>query len=221
MAAAGALMLLLALLAIRGNRDLPPSFGPSIAPSAAARGSAAAANAAGTITPPGGGGSSEGGVAAPTSATVTSAPVTPTALALPAFGVAAPIVPITATGGVLSPPDDPGTLGWWAGGSLPGSSAGSTVVVGHVDGPNGPGAFYRLVHVKAGDPISLTGADGSVLTYAVTALQFAPKSAALPTALFAATGPPQLILITCGGAFDSGDSQYAQNVIVLAAPSPR
>jgi hypothetical protein len=41
----------------------------------------------------------------------------------------------------------------------------------------------------------------------------------LPTErLFARDGPPQLVLITCGGPFDRRLSRYRDNLVVLAAP---
>lgn len=49
-------------------------------------------------------------------------------------GAAAPIDPVaTDYAGVLLPPQDVDRLGWWADSALPGSGAGSIVLVGHID----------------------------------------------------------------------------------------
>jgi hypothetical protein len=41
---------------------------------------------------------------------------------------------------------------------------------------------------------------------------------ALPPEVFAVGGPPRLVLITCGGAFDRRTRNYADNVVVVAEP---
>jgi hypothetical protein len=42
---------------------------------------------------------------------------------------------------------------------------------------------------------------------------------ALPPEVFAVGGPPRLVLITCGGAFDRRTRNYADNVVVFAEPA--
>jgi hypothetical protein len=42
---------------------------------------------------------------------------------------------------------------------------------------------------------------------------------AFPHDLVRADGPPQLVLVTCGGEFDRRTGNYADNVIVTAAPT--
>jgi hypothetical protein len=45
------------------------------------------------------------------------------------------------------------------------------------------------------------------------------NQAELPPEVFAAGGPPRLVLITCGGAFDRSTRHYADNVVVFADPA--
>jgi hypothetical protein len=195
-------------------RHLPPAF------SATAPASVAPA----TTPPPAPSRSSS--AAAPSSSlsgSSTPAPVgpvgfLPTSLTLAAFSVTAPVDPVFTAGGVLDPPDDVSRVGWWGGGQLAGAATGAVVVVGHVDGPEGPGALYRLVHTRPGDRITVAGDNGRRQEYAVTSLQYHGKGSALPASLFAVDGPPHLVLISCGGPFDRSTDQYQDNVVVQAAP---
>jgi hypothetical protein len=45
-----------------------------------------------------------------------------------------------------------------------------------------------------------------------------PKSD-LAAGLFTATGPPHLVVVTCGGAVDEATRRYAANVVVVADPA--
>jgi sortase (surface protein transpeptidase) len=119
---------------------------------------------------------------------------------------------------VLDPPEDPHLVGWWIASALPGSSQGSTVLVGHVDSAQaGLGAFGPLSAVTPGTTVSLS--DGVTSTdYRVTSLQYLEKGTGLPAELFARSGPPRLVLITCGGEFDEDTGSYEENVVVTATP---
>jgi hypothetical protein len=143
----------------------------------------------------------------------------PVSLTLPARGITAPVVPVaTGPDGALVVPDPPTTVGWWAPGALAGASTGTTVLVGHVDSAGaGLGTFAVLRDLAVGDRIVLRGADGGAPAYRVTARRRLGK-AALPADLFAADGPPRLVLITCGGRFDRTTRHYTDNVIVYAEP---
>jgi hypothetical protein len=140
---------------------------------------------------------------------------------LPQHAVTAPVVPIglDAQGG-LAVPDLPTTVGWWTPSALPGGSAGTTVLAGHVDSRvAGLGAFAVLRTVAVGDAVTVHGADGRTVGYRVVARHEYVK-ARLPVAdIFAAGGPPRLVLITCGGAFDTTTRNYEDNVVVYAVPS--
>lgn len=142
----------------------------------------------------------------------------PTRITLAALGIAAAVDPSFSVQGQLQPPVDPGRVGWWQGSRLANSTAGSTVLVGHVDSATaGLGALYRLSQVRPGMAIRLT-AGREASAYRVVSLQYVTKSGGLPTSLFAAGGPARLVLITCGGSFDTATKSYRDNVIVTAAP---
>jgi hypothetical protein len=118
--------------------------------------------------------------------------------------------------GVLAPPDDPGTAGWFADGPAPGET-GPAVVAGHVDGALGPGVFSRLRDVAVGDPILVARSDGSTARFTVTRVARHPKSAFPTGEVYGPTPGAELRLITCGGAFDRAAGSYRDNVVVYAA----
>ena len=145
---------------------------------------------------------------------------TPRRLALPSLGVDVPIVPVAVqAGGGLTVPDDPHVLGWWHGGARPDSGQGSVVIDGHVDtAAEGPGALFSLRKLRPGDPVLLSTDHGS-WHYLIAALRSYPK-ADLPAEVFTSTGPPRLVLITCGGAFNHKTRHYADNIIAYAVRAP-
>jgi hypothetical protein len=109
-------------------------------------------------------------------------------------------------------------LGWWRDGGRPGSGRGTVVIDGHVDTRlQGPGALYRLREMPLGAVIELRDASGDQ-RYVVRAVHSYPK-AALPSELFDRAGEPRLVLISCGGDFDTATRQYADNIVVYATPS--
>lgn len=144
----------------------------------------------------------------------------PVRLSIPRLRVTAPVVPVSALStGALAVPDDPSVLGWWSGGGRPGEPQGSTVIDGHVDSHTlGLGALFQLRRLNPGDAIEVGTSLGASLHYRVVARREYPKTAFPAGQVFRADGTAQLVLVTCGGAFDASDRQYADNVIVYATP---
>jgi hypothetical protein len=145
--------------------------------------------------------------------------VPPGRLRVPARGVEGPVVPVgVLPGGDLQLPDDPDVTGWWAGGRGLGSPAGSIVIAGHVDSAtSGLGLLAVLHQVQAGDLVTVRDVGGRPHHFRVTARRSYPKSR-LPPDLFTSSGPPRLVLVTCGGAFDQRSRRYEDNVVVVARP---
>lgn len=190
------------------NGEVRPDAGP-IVPGVRMPGTA--------VSPPGPG---SGGAVTPRAARPVAVGVLPVELSLPGRGVIAPVVPVgTAPGGAMAIPDPPSTVGWWAPGPLVGAPTGAAVLAGHVDSADaGIGALAVLREVELGEPVLVRGSDGRELGYVVTARREYRK-ADLPLALFTGDGPPGLVLITCGGAFDPATGHYVDNVVVHAAPA--
>ena len=133
------------------------------------------------------------------------------------LGVDAPVHRSGADGHVLEVPRDPRDVGWWTGGAAPGASTGTVVVVGHVNYAGVRGALGVIGRAHPGDRVVL-GAGREPIRYRVIAVRSYAKSAGLPADLFVRTGPPRLVLITCGGTFDAASGNYEANVVAYAVP---
>lgn len=145
----------------------------------------------------------------------------PTALAIPAIGVAAALVRLgqAADGTIEVPAPGPGydSPGWYRYSPTPGS-LGPAVIVGHLDSArSGPSVFYRLGELRSGDAISVSRSDGTVAVFAVQEVRRFGK-ADFPTALvYGNTDHAALRLITCGGPFDRASGHYRDNIVVTAS----
>jgi hypothetical protein len=196
-AGAGLALLVTAAAGMAHNPRVPPDFGVTSAPNGRTLSSA-----------------NRSGVGPPV------VPEPPTALAIPALRVQATVVPVDSLGEILGVPADPAQVGWWTGSALPGAASGSVVIDGHVDSATtGPGAFFQLADLHISDLLIITTTTGDRRNYAVTARRTYLKANGLPPDLFATTGPPRLVLITCGGSFDRSTGSYSHNIVVFAAPT--
>jgi sortase (surface protein transpeptidase) len=108
-------------------------------------------------------------------------------------------------------------VGWWIGGRQPGYPTGATVLAGHLDDDQGRlGALATIGSLGRNDPIVVRTMTGTVHYRVVSVLTYSKSQ--LPPSLFAAAGPPRLVLITCGGDYTPGQG-YADNVVVTAQPA--
>ena len=187
-----------------GAETVAPAVGPAGAPAESAPATAA--------------GGSDAASAARSAAPI---PVgVPVGLQLPRLGVQAPVDPVGVVDGELQVPEDGKRLGWWVGSVAAGGKSGTTVIDGHIDTPQGRGAFYQLQHVEAHDQVVVTVAGGATVTYWVTERRTYAKADGLPPEVFGdAAGPPRLVLITCGGRYDAATASYDDNVVVVAVPA--
>ena len=140
----------------------------------------------------------------------------PTAVEIPAIGVASPLLDLgVAADGTAEVPDRYELAGWFEGGGRPGAR-GPTVLLGHVDSTTGPAVFYDLRVLRPGDLVEVTVADGTVARYAVTGTERFAKDALPTAAVFGATTDDVLRLVTCTGEFDRGAGSYTDNLVVTA-----
>jgi sortase (surface protein transpeptidase) len=106
--------------------------------------------------------------------------------------------------------------GWYTGSPRPGDP-GSAVIMGHVDSKaTGPAVFYRLRELRPGDQIQVARADGSVVRFGVQRTAQYPKANFPTDEVYYPTLQSQLVLITCGGSFDTTIGHYRSNFIVFA-----
>jgi hypothetical protein len=147
-------------------------------------------------------------------------PFLPSRLSINVLNVASPIQFVGSRGRALQVPDDPAQVGWWLGSALPGSPAGTTVIDGHIDSAvAGVGAFWHLSTLSSGDAVIVTGLAGQAMRYRVIARRSYVKNAGLPASLFTTSGPPLLLLISCGGPFDADRGSYEDNIVVFTVPA--
>lgn len=164
-------------------------------------------------------------VARPTGSVPAPAPAAPppTRIRIARIALSDPLVGLDVQqDGHLAAPQDPDQVGWWSDGPRPGDR-GAAIVVGHVDSVTGPAAFYNVSSLRPGDGITIDRADRSRVTFTVRALRQYDKDAFPDNEVYAATGPPSLRLITCGGPYDHEHGGYRDNLVVyatLASPHP-
>ena len=147
--------------------------------------------------------------------------VPPTSVSITSIGVDVPVVDVSVEeGGFMELPEDPAIAGWYRWGSDPTSETGNTVISAHVDAPGYPiGPFSRLRDLGAGERIEVADADGVVHPYVLESVTYYPKAELPVNELFSREGDGTLVLITCGGAFDSATGRYQDNVVAIAVPA--
>lgn len=147
-------------------------------------------------------------------------PARPWSLTIPSRSIGGAVVPVgyDRRTGELGVPGDPLTLGWWVGSARPGERSGTVVIDGHVDTrTKGEGVLFNLEDVGMGQRIELL-TDKGVVAYRTVARRTYDKDS-LPADVFAQSGRPRLVLITCGGAFDAQTRHYEYNVVLYAVPA--
>ena len=140
---------------------------------------------------------------------------TPQLVAVPVLGIRAPVDPIEVEAGALTPPSDPGRIGWWADGARPGARHGKAVLTGHTVNAGG-GAFDDLETLETGQTVVVEASGGRV-TYDVTSVRVLSREqlARENESIFRPAGPHRLVLITCE---DWDGVAYRSNVVVEATP---
>jgi hypothetical protein len=144
----------------------------------------------------------------------------PRRVSIPSVDIA---MPVAATGvardGQMELPDDPRRIGWYRFGALPGDDRGSAVLGGHVDSERyGTGPLARLASVREGARITVTGADGERIPYAVTSVERIQKAALPVDRIFDPDVAHRLVIVTCGGRFLPDAGGYEDNIVVIATP---
>lgn len=116
---------------------------------------------------------------------------------------------------VPQPGPDYDEAAWHEGSPIPGAM-GPAVILGHVDGVDGPSVFYRLGALSVGDTVDVTRQDGTTATFVVGSVQSFPKDAFPTDLVYGDTTRPELRLITCRGDFDRAAQSHVDNTVVFA-----
>jgi sortase (surface protein transpeptidase) len=148
-------------------------------------------------------------------------------LQIPELGVDTPLETLHRDdAGVLVPPPvtEPDKVGWYAEGVLPGE-VGPALIAGHVSGrPEGatesmPGIFARLTELDAGDRVIVVRG-GEPLTFEIYQRGSYRKDEFPTEEVYGDRAGPELVLVTCGGAFDPAAHSYEENIVVFARLVP-
>ncbi|HUQ55980.1 class F sortase [Lentzea sp.] len=145
-------------------------------------------------------------------------PSEPTEVRIPEIGATSSLVPLglNADETVEVPPVSlPMQAGWYELARTPGE-AGPAVLLGHVDGDEKPGIFFRLSDLVAGDEVEVSRKDGTTARFRVRGTEQVAKDSFPTEAVYGDTEEPELRLITCGGGFDEKARSYRDNIIVYA-----
>ena len=144
------------------------------------------------------------------------APVTPLWIDVPSIQARSTLVGLglNADRTVEVPPvDEPMQAGWYRNSPAPGQD-GPAIVLGHVDGNDQKGIFWRLREVENGDRVEVGRADGSIVAFEVYKVEQVPKEVFPTEAVYGDTERPEIRLITCGGEFDHAANNYLDNILV-------
>ncbi len=143
----------------------------------------------------------------------------PTQIQIPSINVDAPLmqVGLASNGAVATPPlNQPNLAGWYSGGPAP-DEMGPAIVVGHVDGPQGPSIFYHLASVRPGQQVRVERTDHRTAIFTVYSVEYYPKGKFPGDRVYDDYSRPGLRLITCGGPYLGGAAGYADNIVVYAS----
>jgi len=145
-------------------------------------------------------------------------PSEPTEVRIPKIGATSSLVPLGLNPDEtveVPPVGRPMQAGWYELARTPGE-AGPAVLLGHVDGDEKPGIFFRLRELVAGDEVEVSRKDGTTARFRVRGTEQVAKDSFPTEAVYGDTEEPELRLITCGGSFDEKARSYRDNIIVYA-----
>jgi hypothetical protein len=145
----------------------------------------------------------------------------PITLSMPAIGISSPLIQLglNPDGSVEVPSlDDPDSKpGWYRNSPAPGS-LGPSIILGHVDSRQfGPGVFYDLQKLQAGDFVEVGREDGTIAIFSIDSVRTVQKSDFPTLEVYGNLDHAGLRLITCGGEFDPEAHSYESNIIVFAS----
>lgn len=143
----------------------------------------------------------------------------PVRLVIPSAGVNAPVIPegLDEHHALEMPPLSAHNLaGWYERSAMPGQT-GAAVIAGHVDSTTGTSVFFNIRYLKPGDKIIVVEANHDTVTFKVSWVQEASKTAFPTRAVYGYVPSPALRLVTCGGPFDYSTGHYQDNIIVYAS----
>lgn len=142
----------------------------------------------------------------------------PVRLDYAAIGAELPVVPTGVAGdGQMEIPEDASLAAWYRFGPAPADGEGNTVIAAHAGSEHTPeGPLYRLRDARPGDAVAVVDGSGRTHVFKVVSVERRGKDGLDFTPYFARSGPPRLVLVTCGGQWLPERQSYADNIIVVA-----
>ena len=157
-----------------------------------------------------------GPIVAPPQSAAPKPVASPVLLTIPLIGVQTQLVTLGLTAaGELQVPSSTSVAGWYTGSPRPGA-IGSSIIVGHIDSHSGPGVFYRLPDLAAGDKIYVKRADGTLVEFRVTSVRTYLKDRFPTQDVYGPVPDAELRRITSGGAFAGATGHNLRNIVVYA-----
>lgn len=143
----------------------------------------------------------------------------PTRLQIPDIDVDSSVDPVGTVDRVLQIPPKPWVVGWWKDGVGVGADRGTVVLVAHLDSRTyGAGPFVRAKDLEPGATAVLQV--GAVAErYRVASVDTYLKRKLPYEQLFAQSGPPRVVLVTCGGEYHRDGTGWDSNVVVTFVPA--
>lgn len=143
----------------------------------------------------------------------------PVTLEIPAIGVRTDLLKLgLRENGSLEVPQDSGNgapASWYNGSPTPGER-GPSVILGHVNSPNGRGGvFADLRKLVPGMDIAVSRADGSTAVFTVDRGALYGKDSFPTLEVYGNTSGPELRLITCDG-YDPATGLFDDNYVIYA-----
>jgi sortase (surface protein transpeptidase) len=145
----------------------------------------------------------------------------PVRLEIPAIGVDAPIEHVgRLPTGAMDVPKIPENVAWFDESALPGQRGRPAVLSGHLDSPYGPAVFYKLRFLVPGDELAVTYENGARYVFAVRSKERYIHDQAPMQRIFSENPRRLLNLITCDGAWDRGQANYQQRLVIYTEMKP-
>jgi len=144
----------------------------------------------------------------------------PRRLKIPAIGVDATIqrVELTKTK-QLDVPSDPAVVGWYGLGPRPGDE-GTAILDGHLDIGKTKGVFWNLRHLRVGQTLTVTDAEGKERTFRVNRRKIYDVVGAPLEEVYGFRPGKNLRIITCAGVWRKSMNHYDKRLVIFAEEVP-
>jgi len=146
-------------------------------------------------------------------------PRDPRYIRIPELGVISRIKNMGVTGaGAVDAPKNIYDTGWYNGSVRPGSSTGSSLILGHVSGWTGPGVFKNISRLVPGSQFEVEKGNGEVVRYSVTRTQQIPLDQVNMSEILGTevAGQHDIKLMTCSGRYNKETRSYEDRFVVYA-----